>query len=961
MKNLHCFKFWPIIICLYLLQCSNKRSTHIFPEPIQDYIHNDATHPLFYKADSLKYAQDYVRAADAFKKTLEQKSLSKGEHIYALNQLAFVHLKMRQPDLAEPLLEQLKVYLDSFSNIQLADYYYNLGVLNLQNVKPYAAKRYLDKALSIYQKEYPANHLRIALTWAQLALHQLDFGLVAKEVNATIETAYQHFYPVNEKDTLLYAYAAEVNYAMAQYLRMGSRDYVAGLNHCDLTDVLIYRPNKWVDTALWARSLGVRGLFMRKAREFHKADSLFQKGLYLLKVQGKNSVFIQEMYRFLLVNAASWQTHIIDSDSLFHQYGVQLTEHLKTTGQAQSYVQTTELEVYYNYSHLFQAPQSTRCRAASLQLLDLLKPDLPFYRYYIEEAYNILGNLALHENNHDEALSYLLGAFKSEIDTTLSSRVASWTEAISPEFVNQRINPFNAFAQVGNIYLKKFQKDRKIDDLLLSLQLFEIADEMISLRVNISQYGEPFYEDKDWGAIYEGGLEAVFEAWKQKHNYPTELGETRLINLAFRFIERQKSFILFQEDLFIDQPTQVKIKELKKVVKRITILRPKVNSIDSLQDLCRTNFEYQEQLNDLENSKKRLVENLYDFQKSQALLKNNQVLVQYKVFPNFTYVLGGTKNRLVFDTVGNTQRIKHDIDQFLEFSNYPHRAFEPQLLGSSKVMYKTLIWPFQNIIPSKNAELIIIPDRLLADLPFEAFSIPEAKPVNRWREVKYLLHKYYVVYAPSWKMWQRHYNLKTLKKNHRAAFFTYNREDTLRSILEPQGAKKELQALSQFMKTDSYTNQLCTSSKFMNQSFRYKLLHLCLHGKSSRDTFYENQLYFKLLGNRTADPISGTQIAALDLQGKWAVIAACSSARGVSTAEGTYSLAGAFQQAGCEFVMSSLWEIRDEASSKIIADFYHYIQAGDLPWVALTKAKRKYIDSNNESYPHVWAPLLPVI
>lgn len=121
---------------------------------------------------------------------------------------------------AIPLLDKLAKQESDFHAFERADYWYNLGVLNLQRIKPDEAKKNLEDALRMYISKYPRGHLRIAMAYTQAAMHQLDFGLNTKERNNIINAAFRSHYYANPKDSTPYPYADKVNYLMAQHYRM---------------------------------------------------------------------------------------------------------------------------------------------------------------------------------------------------------------------------------------------------------------------------------------------------------------------------------------------------------------------------------------------------------------------------------------------------------------------------------------------------------------------------------------------------------------------------------------------------------------------------------------------------------------------------------------------------------------------------------------------------------------------
>jgi CHAT domain len=961
MKSLYFYVSWLFLVSILFFSCSGSRTQKRFPRQIRDYVHGAIAHPQFYRADSLKYAQDYPKALILFEKLMMEKQLSKDERIYTLNQMAFICLKMRQTQRVGQIIEQLKPDKSSFSKKQLADYLYNCGVFYLQRVKPVIAKQKLEAALAIYQREYARNHLHVALTWAQLALHQVDFGIKAEDVNHIAETAYQHFYPRSKKNMLLRRYAAELNYAMAQYYRMVSRDYLAGLNHCALAEKLIRQNCSWHDTVLWARCLGVKGLLLRKGREYDQADSVMNKGLSLLDDHDGSSIFIPEMYRFLLVNTArrpgANTQHNQRADSLYHVYWNQLNGYLKE-GIPQKYIDTTQIKAYYCYYR--RAQKKEDCLNNLTKLVSAIHPDLPSYRYYVEEAYNFLATLYLEDEEFDTALVKQLVSFKTEIQPDLAAQIKNWSDALLPKFAYKRINPFFGFAKAGNIYLKKYQKWKNIEDLVMSLRLYDAADKAMSLSLTMSKDGVLSYQQEIGNEVYHGGLETLLVAWNLKDKFPQKFDKDRILNLAFRFFERQKSFILFREDL-LKNDAEISIRKIKRISEKITSLSNNKGNRTDLETLSSVYFEYQQELNKLyEQSIGRFNQDIQPFELIRSRLKSEQVLVQYKVCGNFTYVLAASTKGFVFDTVGKTSMVRGYLLPFSNLLRQPYGRYMSSLVDSSKIMYLKFIQPFEKVIPLTTAELIIIPDNFLTDIPFEAFPLPSNMDADRWRKLKYLLHKHNIVYAPSWKIWEHHRKLKTLNRCHRAAFFSYSLKENPSSKFELSKANLEYNAMA-FMKTVPFIGKEdCTPEMFAKWTFRYKLLHLSLHGKSNRDSLNANQVFFKITNNRLAGVLKGDRIASLALNGKWAIISACETGTGISNAEGTYSLARAFLQAGCEFTVSSLWKMQSDASSEIISQFYHYVKKGDLPWVALTKAKQDFLKDNNVP-PYVWAALVPAI
>lgn len=89
------------------------------------------------------------------------------------------------------------------------------------------------------------------------------------------------------------------------------------------------------------------------------------------------------------------------------------------------------------------------------------------------------------------------------------------------------------------------------------------------------------------------------------------------------------------------------------------------------------------------------------------------------------------------------------------------------------------------------------------------------------------------------------------------------------------------------------------------------------------------------------------------------VLSACSTGEKNSTiSEGNVSIQRAFVYAGVPSTISSLWEVPDEASNKIMLSFYKHLEKGEDKAQALSNAKKDYLQSTSDVHlkaPFYWA------
>lgn len=89
-------------------------------------------------------------------------------------------------------------------------------------------------------------------------------------------------------------------------------------------------------------------------------------------------------------------------------------------------------------------------------------------------------------------------------------------------------------------------------------------------------------------------------------------------------------------------------------------------------------------------------------------------------------------------------------------------------------------------------------------------------------------------------------------------------------------------------------------------------------------------------------------------------LVACDTAVGdLQRGEGVLGLGRAFQHAGARNVLVSLWPVAEEATVRLISNFFSHIRDGAVPSLALKQAKLD-LRAHGFDHPFYWAPFILV-
>jgi CHAT domain-containing protein len=281
-----------------------------------------------------------------------------------------------------------------------------------------------------------------------------------------------------------------------------------------------------------------------------------------------------------------------------------------------------------------------------------------------------------------------------------------------------------------------------------------------------------------------------------------------------------------------------------------------------------------------------------------------------------------------------------------------NRDYDFQAL--SKELYELLLNPAQKQLQNKT-NLIISPDNVLWDLPFQVLVSPE----NR-----YLIEDAAISYAPSLSVLRE---MQLARRNKRAPTRT-----SLLALGNPDLGKQSIET-AKFVKMDAdlqplpeaatqvqtlgrlygptfskvYTGSSAREALVKEQSSRYRILHLATHGIiNDLSPMYSHVLLSQTPGKDDEDGLlEAWEMMNLDLNADLVVLSACETARGrVGAGEGMIGMTWALSVAGCPRTVVSQWKVEASSTTALMVEFHKRFKTrygGRQPAVSTAEAMRR--------------------
>lgn len=256
-----------------------------------------------------------------------------------------------------------------------------------------------------------------------------------------------------------------------------------------------------------------------------------------------------------------------------------------------------------------------------------------------------------------------------------------------------------------------------------------------------------------------------------------------------------------------------------------------------------------------------------------------------------------------------------------------------------KSVFDKLIKPLN--LPTDVKHLIIIPDKSLWRIPFQALS-PDGRT--------YLIENKMVSYAPSVSVLLNQLNNPEPERRSFQVF-----ANSLYKNFYLKFADAEARALAAGFNVKPTLNAQITD--FSSNSDRSDIIHFSMHAEVERNAPFNSFLAFKPAGQTDDGRLSVEELLQMRLKkGSLVFLASCDTTN-VFNGEGLVSLAWGMFGAGASTVISAQWEADDQSTSLFARNFYQNFRRGISSSEALQQASVELIrdKTGNQSEPYFWA------
>ncbi len=545
----------------------------------------------------------------------------------------------------------------------------------------------------------------------------------------------------------------------------------------------------------------------------------------------------------------------------------------------------------------------------------------------------------------------------------------------------QRVGIASVQVNRGAVLDEQGEREAALEAFLEALDILEQVRAIGDNNLTTVSVGEGAAASSSYAL--NGSLNQMVDIYNYAIRLAYDLGRTsddpqrrqELYGLAFELSERSRSRLFLDllrssqldrndpelADLLLQERRAFVVRQATAdLLSQTRALDPADSLLPSLQDQAdQAAAAYDAVIAEIERRNSRLAaqivgnEPVLGVEDVQQLLDESMTLVSYYTYDERVFgaeaALAFVLSRDSFDvlplpeaTAERLQTIPDDLKRSW-LSSMPD-AEHPTILQD---LYQALIEPLEAANVLQNDLLGIVPHQELHYVPFSALS-----DGTSYVDDEYAL--FVLPSASSLELVQANSQAASANQSASALILGNPQVDKRFDLSRLQYAQAEAQQIGELFNSESFTGAAASVDRFRQESESATLIHIAAHGIYDSENPLDSAIYLAP-GNSGAGPIEVRDIFGLQLlRNELVVLSACETNIGrISNGDEVVGLTRAFFTAGSPGIVSTLWQIDDEATSQFMVAFYRYWQEQGMSKAAALQAARQELRADGDS-PYLW-------
>lgn len=347
------------------------------------------------------------------------------------------------------------------------------------------------------------------------------------------------------------------------------------------------------------------------------------------------------------------------------------------------------------------------------------------------------------------------------------------------------------------------------------------------------------------------------------------------------------------------------------------------------------------------------------------LLSENQMMFHYQLNNENLVLMKISKQGVVIESKKIDREFHEKLKSFIS-SLQDRNSSLSDYLALSNYLTPLLGITAENL--GGVSELLIIPDGGLGLLAFEALVLQSTGAEKSFKDLDYLLKNVNVSYANSATLLALQSSQKLAAQPRVVAFAPWASEggegvvfaEERSELAELIWTRQEVDNIATVFDTKAFFSKEATEQRFKEVAGDYSVIHVASHGLINNEAPLYSRLLFaeEGLDSLNDGSLLTRELFAMRAPADMVVLSACNSGSGdVVRGEGIISMANGFFYAGSKSAIMTLWLANDQSTGQLMNGFYKNLAEGQSKSMALSTAKREYMEKADalQSHPYFWA------